>query len=95
MTAKVDKDSRKSRFLMHRHARQIAAAVGLHARRSGFSSWRYAATLLLILFSMPIFLGAALLANVVAVPMLVLILVGETVQNLCAGDSARRRPRPH
>jgi len=51
--------------------------------------------LLLILFSMPIFLGAALLANVVAVPMLVLILVGETVQNLCASDSARRRPRPH
>jgi hypothetical protein len=65
---------------MHRHARQIAAAAGLQSPWSESWSWRHAATLLLLLVTVPVFLGAALMASVVVVPMLLLLAIGEAVQ---------------
>jgi hypothetical protein len=67
---------------MHRYAQRFADAAGLQARWPG-CWWRLAATLLLILVSVPVVVGAALVANFVAVPMLLLVAIGETAQRAC------------
>jgi hypothetical protein len=76
---------------MHRHTRQISSAAGLHSPWAGPWSWRDAVTVLLLLVSLPVFVGAALVANLVAAPLLVLILIGERVQNLRRIDPAQSR----
>ena len=73
---------------MHRHARQTAAA-GPQSGWSGPLSWRHAATLLLLLVTVPVFLGTAMVASVVAVPMLLLVAIGEAAQS-----SHLRAPSP-
>lgn len=78
-----------------RHAEpSFAAEVDSQPHWQSPWTWRHLATLVLMGVSLPIFFFAAIVAGVVALPVLLVLAIARTVQSARSGASTQRHPSP-